>query len=81
MNDGQYEEPQIVRADNLIRELKPVDKTVGVKLVIQLVNGFERFGSHKRWEDGYRISDGEIVVEHENLLEALRRFKEKQNAN
>ena len=66
-------------ADRAIRTIKPVDMSDGVKLTIELINGFEKFNSrsyhnYETWSDGYRISDGEDTVEAEDLDDALCRF-------
>jgi hypothetical protein len=71
-------------ADRQIRELKPVGMCDGkkVKLTIELINGFELFNTrpyhnYETWSDGYRVSDGTITVEAEDLDDAIRLFRKK----
>ncbi len=71
-------------ADRIMRRLKPVtsDGKIAVKLTIELINGFELFNTrhyhnYEDWSDGYRISDGVITVEAEDLDDALIKFEKK----
>lgn len=74
-------------ADQFIRRL-PLDSCPGgykvVMMKIEFIRGFELFNdvpyhNYEDWGDGYRISDpdGKIVVEAEDLDDALKLFKEK----
>lgn len=67
-------------ADKMMRRLKPLDMSSGVKLKVELINGFELFNTrpyhnYEDFADGYRISDGEITVEAEDFDDALRLFE------
>jgi hypothetical protein len=69
-------------ADKFIRQLYPVGMNAGVQLKIEFISGFELFNTrpyhnYETWSDGYRISDGHITVEAEDLDDALRLFKAK----
>jgi hypothetical protein len=73
---------ELMEVDRIMRGLKPVDMSDGVKLTVQLINGFEKFNTkpyhnYENFSDGYRISDGKIAVEAEDLDDALRLFGEK----
>ena len=71
-------------ADRIMRRLKPVTFTGNTvtKLTIELINGFELFNTrhyhnYEDWSDGYRVSDGVITVEAEDLDDALIKFEKK----
>jgi hypothetical protein len=68
--------------DRELRLLKPVTMLEGTKLYIELINGFELFNTtqyhnYETFSDGWRITDGKIAVEGEDLLDAVRAFREK----
>lgn len=68
--------------DRELRLLKPVDMSEGTKLYIELINGFELFNTrpyhnYETFSDGWRITDGKITVEEEDLLDAVKAFREK----
>jgi hypothetical protein len=65
--------------DQMIRRTKPTGMESGVKLTIEFFCGFELFNTrpyhnYETWSDGYRISDGKITVEAEDLDDALNLF-------
>ena len=69
--------------DQQIRRAKPTGMDSGVKLTIEFFCGFELFNTrpyhnYETWSDGYRVSDGKITVEAEDLDDAIRLFIEKQ---
>jgi len=54
----------------------------GTKLYVELINGFELFNTthyhnYETFSDGWRITDGKIAAEGEDLLDAVRAFREK----
>lgn len=69
--------------DRMLRKAKPV---VGMapdhtQLTIEKVCGFELFNTrpyhnYETWSDGYRIRDGEIQVQAEDLDDAVRLYCE-----
>ena len=70
--------------DQMIRRAKPTGMESKVKLTIEMICGFELFNTrpyhnYETWADGYRVSDGKITVEAEDLDDAIRRFIEKLN--
>lgn len=76
-------------ADKFIRRL-PLDSCPGghkvALLKIEFIRGFELFNTrpyhnYEDWGDGYRVSDPEekIIVEAEDLDDALSIFREKMN--
>lgn len=68
--------------DQKLRFIKPITMSNGTKIVIEMINGFELFNTrpfhnYETWADGYRVSDGKITVEAEDLDEAIDKFKKK----
>jgi hypothetical protein len=73
-------------ADKFIRKLSldscPEGHCVTL-LKIEFIRGFELFNTrsyhnYESWGDGYRVSDGEITVEAEDLDDALKLFDSKR---
>lgn len=69
--------------DRLLRQAKPVVGFTSdhVQLTIEKVCGFELFNTrpyhnYETWSDGYRISDGEVRVQAEDLDDAVRLYAE-----
>lgn len=60
-----------------------------IKLTIEMINGFELFNTrpyhnYENWSDDYRITNGKITVEAEDLDDAIDKFckeKEKEKSN
>lgn len=65
--------------DQMLRRAKPSGMFDGVKVTIEMINGFELFNTrpyhnYETWSDGYRISDGRIRVQREDLDDAIKAF-------
>jgi len=65
--------------DQALRRAKPQGMDSGVKVTIEFFGGFECFNTrpyhnYETWSDGYRVTDGEIKVEAEDLDDAIEKF-------
>lgn len=73
--------------DQKLRRVKPVtgwDDNY-TKVTIEMINGFELFNTrpyhnYETWSDGYRVSDGKITVQAEDLDDAIDLFCKKLTA-
>ena len=70
--------------DQQIRRALPVGIDDGVHLTIEFFSGFEKFNTrpyhnYDTWSDGYRVSDGKIKVEAEDLDDAIKLYIQKKN--
>lgn len=70
--------------DQVIRRLLPERMTNGTEtlLTIEYICGFElfntrRYHNYESWSTGYRVTCEDIVVEAEDLDDAIRKFEEK----
>jgi hypothetical protein len=84
MSNKKWE--KLWEVDKFIRKLKPNRMTAGTEtlLTIEFICGFELFNTrpyhnYEDWGSGYRISDGVITVESEDLDDALKLFKRKMD--
>lgn len=62
--------------DRIVRSVSPVTMFEGTKVVLSLVNGFEKFNTrpyhnYETWSDGWRVSGYGIEVEREDLDDAV----------
>lgn len=65
--------------DQQIRRALPTGMNDGVHLTIEFFSGFELFNTrpyhnYETWSSGYRVSDGTIKVEAEDLDDAIQLF-------
>ena len=75
--------------DQAIRRALPVGMEDRVHLTIELISGFELFNTrpyhnYETWSDGYRVKGKDIVVEAEDLDDAvalwIAKYNEKRGA-
>lgn len=62
-----------------VRRAIPTGMDDGVMLTIEYVSGFEKFNTrpyhnYETWGQGWRISDGTVTVEREDLDDAWRDY-------
>lgn len=77
---------QLNELDILIRRTVRAGMDSGTLMTIEFIAGFEKFNTrpyhnYETWGQGYRVSGKDVVIEREDLDDAVKEWAKKVNAN